>query len=122
MLDACHTLVDHGYEIYATGGTSRFLSDNGIPNTKVCWPGEQGAPGALDLLHSHAIDLVINIPKDLSPKELTNGYKIRRAAIDLNVPLITNARLATAFINAFTSLSLDDLAIKSWQEYGDRNY
>ena len=122
MLDACHTLVDHGYEIYATGGTSRYLSDNGISNTKVCWPGEQGAPGALDLLHSHAIDLVINIPKDLSPKELTNGYKIRRAAIDLNVPLITNARLATAFINAFTSLSLDDLAIKSWQEYGDRNY
>lgn len=122
MLDACHTLVDHGYEIYATGGTSRYLTDNGIPNTKVCWPGEQGAPSALDLLHSHAIDLVINIPKDLSPKELTNGYKIRRAAIDLNVPLITNARLATAFINAFTTLSLDDLAIKSWQEYGEKNY
>lgn len=118
MLDACRTLVDHGYEIYATVGTSDFLSANGVVNTKTYWPSEEGEPQALDLLHNHKIDMVVNIPKDLTPKELTNGYKVRRASIDLNIPLVTNARLATAFINAFCSLSLDDLAIKSWQEYG----
>ncbi len=118
MLDACKTLVGHGYQLYATGGTSDFLSANGVINTKAYWPSEEGTPQALDLLHDHKIDMVVNIPKDLTPKELTNGYKVRRASIDLNIPLITNARLATAFINAFCSLSLDDLAIKSWQEYG----
>lgn len=118
MIDACRTLVDHGYEIYATVGTSDFLSANGVVNTKTYWPSEEGEPQALDLLHNHKIDMVVNIPKDLTPKELTNGYKVRRASIDLNIPLVTNARLATAFINAFCSLSLDDLAIKSWQEYG----
>mgnify|MGYP004516319349 CR=1 FL=1 len=118
MLDACKMLIEHGYELYATGGTSDFLKANGVANTKVYWPSEEGNPQALDLLHGHKIDMVVNIPKDLTPKELTNGYKVRRASIDLNIPLITNARLATAFINAFCTLSLDDLAIKSWQEYG----
>lgn len=118
MLDACKMLVDHGYELYATSGTSVYLSDNGIPNTRVYWPNEEGEPQALPLLHAKKIDMVINIPKDLTPTELTNGYKIRRASIDLNIPLLTNPRLATAFINAFCTLSLDDLAIKSWREYG----
>jgi len=118
MLDACKTLVEHGYELYATGGTSKYLKDNGVENTKVYWPSEKGQPQALELLHDKKIDMVVNIPKDLTPKELTNGYKIRRASIDLNVTLITNPRLATAFINAFCNLSLEDLAIKSWQEYG----
>ena len=117
MLEACKMLLDHGYQLYATGGTSQFLSDNNVTNTKVYWPSESGQPQALHLLHEHKIDMVVNIPKDLTPKELTNGYKIRRASVDLNIPLITNARLATAFINAFCTLSLDDLAIKSWKEY-----
>lgn len=102
MLDAARMLVENGYELYATGGTSKYLSDNGIANTLVHWPSEpEQQPQALDLLHDHQIDMVVNIPKDLTTHELTNGYKIRRAAIDLNVPLITNSRLASAFINAF---------------------
>jgi len=118
MLDAAHTLVNHGYEIYATGGTAKYLSDNGIPNTLVHWPSDEGQqPQALDLLHQHKIDMVVNIPKNLTSHELTNGYKIRRAAIDLNIPLITNPRLASAFIDAFCNLSLDDIPIKSWSEY-----
>ena len=124
MLDAAHMLVDHGYELYATGGTAKYLTDNGIPNTRVLWPSEtEGAdapadmPAALDLLHQHKIDMVVNIPKNLTTHELTNGYKIRRAAIDLNIPLITNSRLASAFIDAFCNLSLDDIPIKSWSEY-----
>ena len=118
MLDAAHMLVDHGYTLYATGGTSKFLTENGIENTLVHWPSEpEKTPQALDLLHEHKIDMVVNIPKDLSVGELTNGYKIRRAAVDLNVPLITNSRLAAAFIRAFCTISLDDLAIRSWQEY-----
>ena len=117
MLSAARTLVNKGYELYATGGTSKFLSENGVPNTRVYWPSEEGQPQALSLLHSHQIDMVVNIPKDLTVHELTNGYKIRRAAIDLNIPLITNARLASAFINAFCTLSLDDLDITSWAEY-----
>ena len=117
MLDACKMLSDHGYQLYATGGTSAYLTENNIPNTTVYWPSESNQPQALQLLHDKKIDMVVNIPKDLTPKELTNGYKIRRAAIDLNVPLITNPRLATAFINAFCTLSLEDLAIKSWREY-----
>lgn len=118
MLDACRMLVEHGYELYATSGTSSFLTANGVENTRVYWPNEDGSPQALPLLHQRKIDMVINIPKDLTPTELTNGYKIRRAAIDLNIPLLTNARLATAFIHAFCTLTLDDLAIKSWREYG----
>lgn len=92
MLDAARTLVNHGYKLFATDGTSAYLSDNGIENTHVFWPSEEcGQPQALDLVHDKLIDLVVNIPKDLTPRELTNGYKIRRAAVDLNIPLITNS-------------------------------
>ena len=117
MLDAARMLESHGYELYATGGTSKYLTDNGIQNTLVHWPSDAGQPQALDLLHQHKIDMVVNIPKDLTTHELTNGYKIRRAAIDLNVPLITNARLASAFIQAFCTVPLDAIGIKSWNEY-----
>ena len=118
MLDAARQLVINGYELYATGGTSKYLTDNGIANTHVYWPSEEGMePQALTMLHDKKIDMVVNIPKDLSPRELTNGYKIRRAAIDLNVPLITNSRLASAFINAFCTKKLDEIEIKSWEEY-----
>ena len=117
MLQAARQLQRKGYRIFATGGTSRFLAENGVENTLVYWPSEDGQPQALDMLHRKEIDLVVNIPKNLTAGELTNGYKIRRAAIDLNIPLITNARLASAFINAFCTMSVDDLAIKSWSEY-----
>ena len=118
MLDAAKMLIDHGYKLYATGGTSKFLNENGIENTHVLWPSEEGdEPKALDLLHNHTIDMVVNIPKNLTSSELTNGYKIRRAAIDLNVPLITNARLASAFIYAFCTTKLEEIGIKSWSEY-----
>ncbi|MBW9200399.1 carbamoyl-phosphate synthase (glutamine-hydrolyzing) large subunit [Bacteroidales bacterium SW299] len=117
MLQASRALKAKGYNLYATGGTSKFLSENGIENTHVYWPSEEGHPQALEMLHNKEIDMVVNIPRDLSVGELTNGYKIRRAAIDLNIPLITNARLASAFINAFCSMSIDDIAIKSWDEY-----
>ena len=118
MLDAARMLVEHGYELYATGGTSKYLTDNGIENTLVYWPSEANQqPQALDLLHEHQIDMVVNIPKNLTSHELTNGYKIRRAAIDLNVPLITNSRLASAFIQAFCMVGLDEIDIKSWNEY-----
>ena len=118
MLDAARQLVENGYELYATGGTSKFLDENGISNTRAYWPSEAGqTPQALDLLHEHKIDMVVNIPKNLTVHELTNGYKVRRAAIDLNVPLITNSRLASAFINAFCTLKLDNIDIKSWNEY-----
>ena len=118
MLDAAKRLKEKGYNLYATGGTSKYLAENGIENTRVYWPSEEGQqPQALDLLHEKKIDMVVNIPKDLTPHELTNGHKIRRAAIDLNVPLITNSRLASSFINAFTTLSLDDIDIKAWGEY-----
>ena len=117
MLDAARMLVEHGYELYATGGTSKYLTDNGVQNTLVHWPSDEGQPQALDLLHQHKIDMVVNIPKNLTSHELTNGYKIRRAAIDLNVPLITNSRLASAFIQAFCTYKLDEIGIKSWAEY-----
>ena len=118
MLDAAKCLVNHGYELFAPPGTSRYLSENGVANTLVYWPSESDKqPQALQMLHEKKIDMVVNIPKDLTAGELTNGYKIRRAAIDLNVPLITNSRLASAFINAFTTLSLDDIDIKAWGEY-----
>ena len=118
MLDAAKMLLNHGYKLYATSGTSKYLTENGVENTLVHWPSEEGQePQALDMLHKKEIDLVVNIPKDLTAHELTNGYKIRRAAIDLNVPLITNSRLASAFINAFCNLSLDDIEIKAWGEY-----
>ena len=118
MLDAAHRLDEKGYALYATGGTHRYLTENGIPAVKVYWPSEGDMqPQALEMLHKKQIDLVVNIPKNLSSTELTNGYKIRRAAIDLNIPLLTNARLASTFIDAFTGLSLDDIEIKSWDEY-----
>lgn len=118
MLDAARLLAKKGYNLYATGGTHRFFAENGIPSTLVYWPSETGKePQALTLLHEKKIDMVVNIPRDLSAGELDNGYKIRRAAIDLNIPLITNARLASAFINAFCTLSMDDIQIKSWQDY-----
>ena len=118
MLDAARMLKKKGYNLFATGGTSRFLTENGIENTLVHWPSEPEAkPQALEMLHNKEIDMVVNIPKNLTAGELTNGYKIRRAAIDLNIPLITNARLASAFINAFCTLDVNDIAIKSWSEY-----
>ncbi len=118
MLDAAKMLIDNGYKLYATGGTSKFLTENGIENTHVLWPSEEGdEPKALDLLHDHTIDMVVNIPKNLTSSELSNGYKIRRASIDLNVPLLTNARLASAFIYAFCTTKFEDIGIKAWGEY-----
>ena len=118
MLEAAQLLYQKGYNLFATGGTHQFLTDNGIPAVKVYWPSESDRePQALEMLHNKQIDLVVNIPKNLTQKELDNGYKIRRAAIDFNIPLITNARLASAFIQAFCSLSIDDIQIKSWDEY-----
>lgn len=118
MLDAAKMLIDHGYELYATSGTSKYLEENGIPNTLVYWPSDEGKePQALTLLHEKKIDMVVNIPKDLTTHELTNGYKIRRAAIDLNVPVITNSRLAGAYITAFCTLEPKDIDIKAWGEY-----
>ena len=111
-------LQSKGYKLFATGGTSRFLTENGVENTLVYWPSEEGMqPQALDMLHRKEIDMVVNLPKNLTAGELTNGYKIRRAAVDLNIPVLTNARLAEAFINAFCSLSAGDIPIKSWDEF-----
>ena len=118
MLDAAKRLVNNGYELYATSGTSHFLTENGIANTTVYWPTDEGMePKALDVLREKKIDMVVNIPKDLTPRELTNGYSTRRAAIDLNIPLITNTRLASAFITAFTTMRVEDIEIKAWSEY-----
>lgn len=117
MLEAARMLQKKGYDIFATGGSSKFLTENGVENTRVYWPSEEGHPQALEMLHKKEIDMVVNIPKNLTAGELDNGYKIRRAAIDLNIPLITNARLASAFINAFCTMDIDDIAIKSWEEY-----
>lgn len=118
LLESAHRLHKKGYQLYATAGTHRYLNDNGIPAILVHWPSEADKePQALDLLHRKQIDFVVNIPKNLTSNELTNGYKIRRAAVDLNVPLITNARLASAYIRAFCDLTLDDIEIKSWDEY-----
>ena len=117
LLQAARALKAKGYNIFATGGSSKFLTENGVENTRVYWPSEEGQPQALEMLHKKEIDMVVNIPRDLTPTELENGYKIRRAAVDLNIPLVTNARLASAFINAFCSMSIDDIAIKSWEEY-----
>ena len=118
MLAASAMLRDHGYKLFATPGTSRYLTENGIENTLVYWPSQPDMqPQAIEMLHNKEIDLVVNVPKNLSTGELTNGYKIRRAAIDLNIPLITNARLASAFIYAFCTVNLDELEIRSWQEF-----
>ena len=117
MMDAARMLVNKGYKLFATGGTHKTFAENGIESTLVYWPSEEGHPQALEMLHKKEIDMVVNIPKNLTAGELDNGYKIRRAAIDLNIPLITNARLASAFINAFCTMDIDDIAIKSWEEY-----
>ncbi len=118
MLDAAHELANRGYTIYATGGTHSYLNDNGIPAIRVYWPSQPDMqPQAIELLHDHLVDMVVNIPKNFTTTELTNGYKIRRAAIDLNIPLLTNARLASAYIDAFTTHPVDDIEIKSWDEY-----
>ena len=117
MLEAARTLKEHGYTLYATGGTSRYLTENGVENNLVYWPSEEGTPQALTMLHNREIDMVVNIPKDLTVSELSNGYKIRRAAVDLNIPLITNSRLASAFIQAFCHIDMEELSVKSWGEY-----
>ena len=117
LLDSAKLLHSKGYNLFATGGTYRFLTENNVPCTRVFWPSEEEQPQALEMLHNKEIDMVINIPKNLTSGELSNGYKIRRAAIDFNVPLLTNARLAAAFINAFCTIDIDDIKIKSWDEY-----
>ncbi len=119
LLDGAQALQKAGYKIYATEGTAKFLGENGVNAIAVGWPDEahKDIPNVMDMIHDHKFDLIVNIPKNHTKRELTNGYKIRRAAIDHNIPLITNARLASAFIEAFCKKSLDDLQIKSWQEY-----
>ncbi len=124
LLNACRLLHERGYKLYGTEGSSRYLNENGVPAERVIWPNEAQDPElagkykqAMEMLANKELDLVINIPKNFSHKELTNGYLIRRAAIDFNVPLITNARLATAFIRAFCAMTLDDIQIKSWDQY-----
>ncbi|MCQ2180471.1 MAG: carbamoyl-phosphate synthase (glutamine-hydrolyzing) large subunit [Bacteroidales bacterium] len=122
LLDACQRLIGAGYRIYATSGTFKYLQENEIPCLRALWPseveeGKKGFPAAVDLIRDQKVELIVNIPKDFSTGELTNGYKLRRAAIDFNVPLITNRRLATAYITAFCRLGEDDLAIKAWDEY-----
>ena len=117
LLDACRMLREHGYEIYATAGTERFLADHGIEAKTVGWPDEGSDYNVMDMIAGHKFDLVVNIPKNHTRRELTNGYRIRRGAIDHNIPLITNARLASAFIHAFCQIKEEDIPIKSWQEY-----
>ena len=119
LLDAAQALVKNGYTIYATAGTAKFLNDNNVKATAVGWPDEdhKDLPNVMQMIADHKFDLIVNIPKNHTKRELTNGYRIRRGAIDHNIPLITNARLASAFIEAFCTLSQDQLQIKSWQEY-----
>ncbi|MBR4350420.1 MAG: carbamoyl phosphate synthase large subunit, partial [Bacteroidales bacterium] len=118
LLDSCKLLQEKGLKIYATAGTQKFLAENGVTATAVNWPDETHAQEDItELMQEHKIDLVINIPKNQTRRELTNGYKIRRAAIDHNIPLLTNARLASAFLHAACSKEMSDIAIKSWQEY-----
>ncbi|MPM35206.1 Carbamoyl-phosphate synthase large chain [bioreactor metagenome] len=118
LLAATKLLAEKGYNLYATGGSYKYLIENNVPVTLVYWPSEKGAePQAIEMLQAKKIDLVINIPKNLTQVELENGYKIRRAAVDYNIPLITNTRLASAFILAFCSMKIEDIQIKSWDEY-----
>ena len=107
----------NGYVIYGTPGTAKFFCDNGVPAKAVAWPDEEGPDNVMDLISSHQIELIINVPKNHTKRELTNGYRIRRAAIDHNIPLMTNVRLAKAFIQAFCAMNMEDIQIKSWQEY-----
>jgi len=119
LLEPCKLLQEKGYTIYSTGGTQAFLQANGINSIAVCWPDDEkeGELKVMDMIRSKKFDLVINIPKNLTKRELTNGYQIRRGAIDFNIPLLTNARLASAFIQAFCTITVDDIQIKSWSEY-----
>lgn len=118
LLTACKLLADKGYKLFATGGSHQYLIDNGIEATRVYWPTEENQfPQALQMIHDKEIHLVVNIPKNLTQVELENGYKIRRAAVDFNIPLVTNTRLASAFITAFCNLPVDQMEIKSWDEY-----
>ena len=119
MLDAAQALVKNGYTVYASEGTAKFLNDNHVKAIAVAWPDEdhKDMPNVMEMIVDHKFDLIVNIPKNHTKRELTNGYRIRRGAIDHNIPLMTNARLASAFIEAFCTLSQDDLQIKSWQEY-----
>ena len=119
LLEPAQQLAKKGYTIYATAGTAKFFNDNGVKATAVAWPDEDGDNNVMDLISQHKVGLVINVPKNHTSRELTNGYKIRRGAIDHNIPLMTNVRLAKAFIEAFTAMSLDDVKIKSWQEYNN---
>ena len=118
LLPACKLLAEHGYNLYATGGSYKYLIDNNVPATRVYWPSEaENEPKAVEMLQKGEIDLVVNIPKNLTQGELDNGYKVRRAAVDFNIPLITNARLATSFIIAFCKKPLDEIEIKAWDEF-----
>ena len=117
LLEPAKQLVKKGYEVYATGGTAKFFNENGVKATAVCWPDEEGENNVMDMIADHKFDLIINVPKNHTKRELTNGYRIRRGAIDHNIPLMTNVRLAKAFIEAFTALKEEDINIKSWQEY-----
>ena len=117
LLEPAKELVKKGYKVYATGGTAKFFNDNGVAATAVAWPDEEGQNNVMDMIAAHQFDLIINVPKNHTKRELTNGYRIRRGAIDHNIPLMTNVRLAKAFIEAFTALSQNDIKIKSWQEY-----
>ena len=117
LLEPARNLMKNGYEIYATDGTARFLNENGVKATAVAWPDEEGGNNVMDMIANHEIELIINVPKNQTKRELTNGYRIRRGAIDHNIPLITNTRLAKAFIEAFCSLREEDIKVKSWQEY-----
>lgn len=118
LLSSARLLASKGYNLYATGGSHKYLVENNIPATRVYWPSEASMePQAMEMLHKKQIDMVVNIPKNLTQEELENGYKVRRAAVDFNIPLITNARLASAFINAFCTIPVDKIQIKSWDEY-----
>jgi carbamoyl-phosphate synthase large subunit len=117
LLDACKLLQNKDYQLYATGGTYNFLKENGVETTEVAWPDEDDKKQIMDMMSKKQFDLVINIPKNQSRRELTNGYKIRRTAIDHNIPLLTNARLASAYIQAFCEMKDSDIAIKDWSQY-----
>jgi carbamoyl-phosphate synthase large subunit len=117
LLEPAQQLVKKGYEVYATGGTAKFFNENGVKATAVNWPDEEGDNNVMDMIAQHKFSLIVNVPKNHTKRELTNGYRIRRAAIDHNIPLMTNVRLAKAFIEAFTALNQEDIKIKSWQEY-----
>jgi len=119
LLDACKMLQENKFDIYATPGTKKFLEENGVMAKVVGWPDEETEHNIMHMISRHQFDLIINIPKNHTRRELTNGYKIRRGAIDHNIPLITNARLASAFIDAFCSMKESDIQIKSWQEYNN---